>query len=77
MNIIIIVLPCTEVGFGAVPCVSRWETEAVEAAAVHNVATPHLLPIPLHPQLSQTIVARPQLSSSLLPPHQYLLPSPV
>ena len=25
--------------------VSRWETEAVEAAAAHNVATPHLLTI--------------------------------
>ena len=23
--------------------VSRWETEAVEAAAAHNVATPHIL----------------------------------
>ena len=32
--------------------VSRWETEAVEAAAAHNVATPHTLILTTSPPLS-------------------------
>ena len=34
--------------------VSRWETEAVEAAAAHNVATPHTLILTTSPPCPQT-----------------------
>ena len=40
--------------------VSRWETEAVEAAAAHNVATPHTLILTTSPPCPQTFFFKKQ-----------------